>query len=758
MQFVQQFRRGRGPQGAGAVLVFSLTVALLPAEVLAQPQTSTSASTNQSTDDEPTTYLDEITVTATLSPSSLRETPGVVSVIDSETIAERMVESFSDLVKFEPGVYVENDVTRLGLNGFNIRGVGGNRVMTQVDGVQTSEQFDFGPFSIHQAGLDVDTLKSVEIVRSANSALYGSDALGGVVSLFTKDPADYLLDQKRYLGVKTTWDGRSDDTSGNFAFALGNESVQGSLFTSYSRGNETKNQGTIETLDVTRTAPNPQDREGLQALGKMVFTASPGNIFRSAIEVFATQINTTAYSLQGTTFYGPVAFSTTSAQALDTQERWRISLDHVLTPQRGLDVLTWRVYGQGSDTSQVVDESRSIVAFGPPTLSARTGTVNFEQRGFGASGQGQHWVGGTENGLMLPFGASFTRDAFDVLRDRSETNIITGAPVPTSLIFPAKYFPESDVDETGVYVQAELRVDRLTIVPGIRYDRYSLDANQEDAVYLAGLNPVPADFSADAMSPKIGATVLITDDLTAHAQYAGGFRAPPYSAINTGFTNLAGGYTTLPNAGLNAETSDNIEVGLRAALGRTSLDVTAFSNRYDDFIELTAVGFNPATFLLEFQSQNLSEVEIGGVEVRADTYLTNRVRLRASWAAITGTDVSGDTDTPLGSITPDEGVIGLQYIDPDGWWTSELSVRITEGQTALDAGDGQFAPDGYQVVDFVTSIRPADAVTFRIGLLNLADETYFEWWNVRGRGTNDPVIDRYSSPGRSVITSLALDW
>ena len=51
MQFVQQFRRGRGPQGAGAVLVFSLTVALLPAEVLAQPQTSTSASTNQSTDD-----------------------------------------------------------------------------------------------------------------------------------------------------------------------------------------------------------------------------------------------------------------------------------------------------------------------------------------------------------------------------------------------------------------------------------------------------------------------------------------------------------------------------------------------------------------------------------------------------------------------------------------------------------------------------------------------------------------------------------
>ena len=115
------------------------------------------------------------------------------------------MQDFADLVKYEPGVYVENNVTRLGLNGFNIRGIGGNRVLTQVDGVQTAEQFAFGPFSIHQAGLDVDVLKSVEIVRSANSALYGSDALGGVVSLFTKDPADYLRGRRFHLGAKTTW-------------------------------------------------------------------------------------------------------------------------------------------------------------------------------------------------------------------------------------------------------------------------------------------------------------------------------------------------------------------------------------------------------------------------------------------------------------------------------------------------------------------------------------------------------------------------
>ena len=80
----------------------------------------------------------------------VKETPGTVSVIDAETIERRLIENIADLVKFEPGVYIETNLTRIGLNGFNIRGIGGNRVMTQVDGVETSEQFDFGPFNVHQ--------------------------------------------------------------------------------------------------------------------------------------------------------------------------------------------------------------------------------------------------------------------------------------------------------------------------------------------------------------------------------------------------------------------------------------------------------------------------------------------------------------------------------------------------------------------------------------------------------------------------------
>ena len=713
--------------------------------------------------DEPPTFLDSVTVSANLRPAPVRDTPGVVSVIDGETIQERMVEDFADLVKYEPGVYVENNVTRLGLNGFNIRGIGGNRVMTMVDGVQTSEQFDFGPFNVHQAGLDVDVLKTVEIVRSANSALYGSDALGGVVSLFTKDPADYLSDRRFYVGGKTSWDSRADAVGANVTLAAGGERVQASVFTSLDRGGAIGNQGVVDTRDHTRTAPNPQDVEGRQVLAKLVYSASPDNRWRVAAERYDSRVETDWLSNNRLLDFGRFAYLIEESAALDTQGRQRLSLDHTLAG-RGLDLLSWRVYGQRNDTAQVLDEARMTTGFGPTFSSARHGTLDYEQAGYGGSAQGQHWLGGPDDGMLVTLGGSYKTDYFDMRRHRTETDIDTGRPVPTDLIFPTKYFPESDVVEAGAYVQGEIRFGRFTLVPGARYDHFSLDANQADPVFVASLNPEAADFSDGAVSPKIGLAARLTDVVTLHAQYAGGFRAPPYSAINTGFASPREGYTTLPNPDLRAETSDNLEVGVRAAFDRASLGVSAFSNRYRDFIELTELGVNPLTGLLEFQGRNLEEARIDGIEVFGEAYLTDSLTVRGSYARIEGREFLRGAaaaapiaqETPLGSVAPDEAVVGLRYAPRAGRWGGELSLRLVEAYRRQRVA--QFAPEAYRIVDLVGFAALTEALKLRLGVLNLTDARYFEWWNVRGRQANDPVIDRYSSPGASLITSLAFDW
>jgi hemoglobin/transferrin/lactoferrin receptor protein len=731
-----------------------------PAGSTPAPTTTPESGNGSSGDTEqPRRFFETVTVSTTLNPSSVRETPGTVSVIDDAEIARNLVENVADLVKFEPGVYIESNLTRVGLNGFNIRGIGGNRVQTRIDGVETSEQFDFGPFNVHQFTLDLDALKSAEILRSSGSSLYGSDALGGVVSFFTKDPADYLAGRRAYAGGKTTFDGRSGDRSINAALAGGTPRLQVSLFTSFASGHEPHNRGTVKTEDATRTALNPQDRRDAQVLGKLVTRLGDGNQLRVAVEHGDYNVDTQAYTSRSLTVQGPITTNVANVTSVDDARRTRVSVDHELVNRAGLNQWSWNVFVQRSRTEQVVDERRITSGAGPTSTVARSGTLDYSQNTAGGAVQGRKAIAPGGHGVLLTFGGSYKRDTFDMLRDRIDIDAATGAVIPTtSLILPTKYFPKSEVGETGAYLQGEMRFGRLTLVPGLRYDRFTLDADGSDAVFLASLSPAPADFKADATSARLGASVRVTNALTVFAQYAGGFRAPPYSAVNSGFTNLLGGYTSVPNTELRPETSDNVDFGFRAVAGRASLGVTGFVSNYDDFIQQVARGTNPTTRLLEYQYQNVSRVRIHGAEFRGDVQLAAPLRLRAAYAVIRGNDLSGATKVPLNTIAPDQATLGLQYTPSAGKWGSDLTVRAVRGQSAAVAGSGMFAPDGYAVVDLLGWTSLGHGLTLRGGALNLTNTKYFEWTNVRGRSSTDPVIDRYSSPGISGVVSLGYRW
>ena len=94
-------------------------------------------------DDE--TAANTITVTATRIPQSVNDVPVTVTVKSDEQIADELASDVRDLVRFEPGVSVRRAPSRFsaalgstgrgGAEGFNIRGIEGNRVLIQVDGI-----------------------------------------------------------------------------------------------------------------------------------------------------------------------------------------------------------------------------------------------------------------------------------------------------------------------------------------------------------------------------------------------------------------------------------------------------------------------------------------------------------------------------------------------------------------------------------------------------------------------------------------------
>ena len=129
---------------------------------------------------------EEITVVGTRTERSINDLASTVNVISSERIEEELSRDIADLIRFEPGVSVGGTGSRFGLSGFSIRGIGENRVLTLVDGIRMIE-YSFGGFMDSRRDfVDIDSLNRVEIARGPVSSLWGSDALGGVVSFTTK--------------------------------------------------------------------------------------------------------------------------------------------------------------------------------------------------------------------------------------------------------------------------------------------------------------------------------------------------------------------------------------------------------------------------------------------------------------------------------------------------------------------------------------------------------------------------------------------
>jgi hemoglobin/transferrin/lactoferrin receptor protein len=711
------------------------------------------------------TYVETISVTATSNPTPIQEIAGTVGRVDRSEIERQSMNTVRDLVRFEPGVEVSGDPTRLGLGGFVIRGIGGNRVQTRVDGVPTAEDFSFGPLGITRFAIDTDSLQSLEILRSAASSLYGSDALGGVVSLTTREPEDYLGGNSSSFGSRLGYDDRDESAlaAGHVAFGLGR--FAGSLSVDASSGHETTNQGEVATQNSARTVANPSDRETVGGRFKLVHRTSDRFDWRLGAEWFDADAETEVYSARTFQNLGPqfgpgvtYTIDTRDFDADDRRERQRFSAQG-LAQWNGAaaDTLLVRGYWSGNDTEQRVAEhvvtTQGGSIFGPTRVIdvRRDGLFEVEQDLFGLEAQAKK---GIADRHLLTYGLSWKRDSFDMLRDRQEFDAVTGAPRTATVRVPTKYFPESDVDTLGAYAQAELDLagGRVRLIPGLRYDRSKLDPNETDPIFLFGNpgTPAPTEAEADAVSPKLGVVFAANDRVALFAQYARGFRTPPYSSVNNGFSNATSGYRTLPNPDLDPETSDNAEIGARFSAPRGSLSVTLFDNRYDDFIEQVALGVNPANGLLEYQYQNLTAVEVRGVELAGDHRFADAWRVRGALAFIEGENDA--TSRPLNSIAPPKAVIGLDWLPGDRPFTAGLVLTYLDEKSADDLDRSavqQFATPSATLVDLVATYRLGESWSVQAQAVNLLDETSWAWGDVGGLSRTSIVLDRYTSPGRS---------
>ncbi|MCR6662851.1 MAG: TonB-dependent hemoglobin/transferrin/lactoferrin family receptor [Luteimonas sp.] len=742
------------------LLAAALALAL-PGLALAETNTDTTAATAPEA-----AQLDRVVVTATRTERQLVDVPNTVDSIDRARMDELLVRDLKDLFRYEPGITVSESFGRFGIGDIRIRGLGGNRVRIQTDGIVVSDAFSIGSFSnANRNFVDLDTLKRVEVVRGPTSSLYGSDALGGIVSFVTKDPSDYLADGKDAyfgfkLGFETDWNG----LFGGATTAFGGERWSGMVAVSHRQGQETENQGETGGTGSVRTQPNPQERDGRSVLSKLVYAPSENQRFRLTLEGNEDAADTDMLTSQG--FQALTGATNTRVAARDRQKRTRLSFGHEIDAIGGFaDAIDWQVYRQDSETTQYTIEERTLPA---PTLrDIRERTFEFEQSITGLQANFRKSFEGVAVVHDLAWGLDVSRTETEQKRDGLRTFPLTGVQTPVMLpdVFPVRDFPISKTTNAALYLQDEIAFadGAFRLVPAVRVDYYKLDPKL-DAIFAED-NPGVAvvGVTETSVSPKLGAVWHFAGDWSLYGGYARGFRSPPYADVNIGFTNVMFGYTAIANPDLKPETSDGLELGLRFNGKAVHASLAGYHNRYDDFIEsFRFIGFN-SDGLMVYQSQNVAEARVYGAELKAgvdlgalsDAWQGWSLRGAAAWSR--GEDRTADE--PLDSVDPLTAALGIAYANDT--WGAELAGRFVgrrDRMSSPPAGVSYYESPGYGVLDLYAHWTFAPGAKVNVGVFNLSDKKYWAAGAVPLLSDASATLDRYTAPGRNFGASLAIDW
>ena len=328
---------------------------------------------------------DPIVVTATRTPTRYNLLIPDVSVVDRETMQQYGPQAqISDALVNEPGITVNNSGTMGTTTTIQIRGASNNQSILLVDGLRLNSTANGGPA---WAYIPMQQVGRMEIVRGPTSASYGSDAIGGVIQLFTRKgegPTKFYLD----AGYGTY--GTSSET-------IGVEGSQNDFSYSVYGGNTHSLGLPTYTNASTDFNPNSASYVNSSASTRLAYTLAPGQ------EIGVTALYGNGYN--SFTTYNPNTYN-------NNEMGYQTQLLQVLSAYTQNKILKdWQSLVR---VGQTVDNQKNYLAAGTPNNSYRT-TQNQIQ-----------W----QNDLTLPLGKGLL--VYEYLQQKLGSNIVNQWDTSTS--------------------------------------------------------------------------------------------------------------------------------------------------------------------------------------------------------------------------------------------------------------------------------------------------------------------------------------
>lgn len=645
----------------------------------------------------PVYSFDEVVVTATRTENDVKKVPASTQVITQEDIKRGGATSVRNALSMYANIFQKSKV-RGGGHDIIIRGMETKHSLVMVNGRRISNEADANGLgnAMSLDRININDVEKIEIVRGPSSALYGSEAMGGVLNIITKPSKEQTL----LTGLEHT----SEDTShwwhadtgriGNFSMTLDarfNKINRSMLDTA----TESDPYGTAQTYNAS-----------------LNYYVNDHSYVNAYMDYYSQHLKTDT----GTPVMKPITLTTSSGkmslsgQAMleGTGSKAYKQKNYGISWNGKTDKNDWQIQAYMSKFNWSTTSNTKVLGSIPP--AGMEGMFNFllQKKNAYDFNHDEHnmWAIEGRDSLRVndhhrvTFGAEYVKDKV------AGTGLGANGDSVYSITENGKTKPSSEktLSSYAAYLQDEIEYGKWFIVPAIRYDHHSAYGSHT--------------------SPKIGVTYNATDHFRIKANYGDGFKAPSVSQLyyDLDMEMGRGNWVHLTgNPNLKPEKSKSWDLGVEAEFGKGYGSLTYFDNDVDNLIASIPKGKDSNGHNLH-RYENVNKARIKGLENTLGYRFNDTLEFKVTSTLLDAKDTSSGKDlTQRARLSQ---IYQLIYDDhKDTGWSAvlwnQLDYKFVTGKAWED---GESVKKSYSLTNFSLTRKVNKDTRFYGSVQNIFDK------------------------------------
>lgn len=666
---------------------------------------------------------------------------------DANSDNQKLVTNNQDLVRYSTDMGT-SELGRFGGQGFNIRGVDGNRVDMTVDGIAQADSEtisvvqNYSYYNRSRINVDNEMMSRVNIQKSSSA-----NALGGAVNYQTKNVDDILLDNRKIGAyLKNTYNGSRKEWINTVGVAVDSQYVDALALYSYRKGHETQIHSKDNGIKMGqgRSMPDPYQSKQHSYLAKLGFKWDNE---QHRIELKADKQNNKNQGQE-------LSYSTATFREFnDEQERESYGVFYQYQPTQSTWLERFKIgYDHQDTTMSATNKQNGRV----PDHTNRGFYTQLNQA--------------TLDMKFKPTPSIYTKHQLSLNAGYSQLKFKSADYTYSNNRSANTYMPrpvERNRWHIALRDDIQFTPDNLTGYIALRYDHTQFEQQTRKE------KP-----EVSVLSGGLGINYQFNPTWNLGYRFNTGFRMP--TATEMYFGGKIRGLDIVSNPSLKPEYSHNHELSLKADSAFGQFNLTGYQNRYQDMIERVVIANDT------YQSQNIREAKVSGLDISAQldlhqiaSQLPHGLMMNLGFGYATG---KKDTGERLLSIQPKRSLFGLSYQAPDDNWSIHLQGQYVQAKKAKDTiayrgtffdrytgaptlasyGEARYLSPSYTVFDLYGHKNFGKNTSINLGIYNLFNKKYRTWDSVRSIASNPSLsntpandgIERYNAPKRYMMASV----